>query len=597
MGVVYKLTDKVKDFIISQKKANPNLSCRGLANIVKKRFQITLSKSSINDIIKQAGLSSSVGMRPKLPGRLLKQEPREVPKISAAEKKELLTFSQERTPVLEQPKPLEKVAEFKPEEKKQVEIRKNKWDVSLIKGSAEEPQLIEIKGDEIIDNLGFFFFKAVEWRIADKPILAMILKPFLSAAIAQDLEIKAQILVYLFAFGSADLEAMTAYSGKGLWLINQLNNPQALSALPAFVESLKAIKGLTLGFLSGVNHAFTEVNFFKIILADNTVIYLDGKLHSLWQEADIPAVMSSTLYESKSYIKNIFQDNVQSVILFTAPGYLNFSKSFYEFVYACEDNPQKRMLRISLHNHQKDEISAPVKIPGQKRFFSMGFWPWQEEGARFIHEDIRLVNSFFCEALDKTIYFSEIKVNLPQYQSFQGLKIRAALLRDWGLSWPRLGVLTNQPFERPMEEIITEYLTRWPNLDEGYQDFLKKSEKSLYTQPQKALGLAALQSDEYALSSGKLDLWQNLNYLVSHLNNFCSRHFFPKEYEKADFSTLKQRFYSLPGKLDKRNNNLSVTFILPSDYAFQKELMYAIRRVNESNIKDPQNHRLWLKLK
>ncbi|MFC1704595.1 helix-turn-helix domain-containing protein, partial [Candidatus Omnitrophota bacterium] len=64
MGVVYKFKDEIKKFIVVQKQQNPRMSCRKLATIVNKRFSIRASKSSINNVMKQAGLSSRVG-RPK----------------------------------------------------------------------------------------------------------------------------------------------------------------------------------------------------------------------------------------------------------------------------------------------------------------------------------------------------------------------------------------------------------------------------------------------------------------------------------------------------------------------------------------------------
>ncbi len=59
----YKLKEEIKEFIIEQKKAKPKLSCRSLALLIKECFQISLSKSLINNVIKQSNLSSPVGRR------------------------------------------------------------------------------------------------------------------------------------------------------------------------------------------------------------------------------------------------------------------------------------------------------------------------------------------------------------------------------------------------------------------------------------------------------------------------------------------------------------------------------------------------------
>jgi hypothetical protein len=63
MPKFYKLNEEIKQFIIQHKMANQELSCRGLVSLVEERFQLALSKSSINSVILQHKLSSPVGRR------------------------------------------------------------------------------------------------------------------------------------------------------------------------------------------------------------------------------------------------------------------------------------------------------------------------------------------------------------------------------------------------------------------------------------------------------------------------------------------------------------------------------------------------------
>ncbi len=65
MGIIYKIKPEVKEFIVNQKKSDPALSCRSLVDIVTERFKTHLSKSSINSIIKESGMSMPVGRRQK----------------------------------------------------------------------------------------------------------------------------------------------------------------------------------------------------------------------------------------------------------------------------------------------------------------------------------------------------------------------------------------------------------------------------------------------------------------------------------------------------------------------------------------------------
>ncbi len=622
MGFVYKLTDIVRNFIIARKEENLGLSCRELAVLVKKKLKRDVSKSSINGLLKAAGLSSSVGRKAKSPSQKpakivpekplqsLAAQPEKLLEIKPPEKTALLIPLQEKLTALEKPQPQgHELPPISPEKKQAlkpflpspqepfpeaIEIKEVKPEKPEAQGG-DSLQLIEVKEDEIIDNLGFFFLKATELQFSESSIIAEAVKTYLTQYEPQDLEAKSQALLYLVALGFKDPAEIKAYDNKDIWVINQIKHKSSPESLLKFVEDFSGLKSLTLALSMVANRFFSEVSFLKITLADNTVLYIDSQFKSIWHNSDIPEIFSTTLTKSIGYIKSSFQENVQSANIFTAPGYFSFTSAFYEFVLACEDLPQKRMLRITLHSDYKDEIGSAIKLSAVKRYFIMGFWPWQNEGNRFIQQDLRIIESFFSQELNKEIFYSENKVNLPQYQSFQGVKIRVALLRDSGLSWPRMGILTNLPQEEPMEGIISEYLKRWPNQDEAYQDFLKKSEKTSYTRDKPAASRPSSRQGIYTISSERMDLWQNLSFLVNTLSSFAQRYFFPKGYENADFSTMKQRFYSLPGSLKRQGNCLFISLKPPAGYAFQKELFYAMRRVNESDCQTAQGLRIRLK--
>ncbi len=65
MGVIHKLRPEIRDFIIKQKEANSGLSCRKLSALINEKFQMKVSKSHVNAVIKEGGLSSKVGRKPK----------------------------------------------------------------------------------------------------------------------------------------------------------------------------------------------------------------------------------------------------------------------------------------------------------------------------------------------------------------------------------------------------------------------------------------------------------------------------------------------------------------------------------------------------
>lgn len=61
MGVIHKLKQKIVDFILSAKEKDPTLSCRKLVPLIKKKFRVRVSKSSVNNVLKGTGSSAPIG--------------------------------------------------------------------------------------------------------------------------------------------------------------------------------------------------------------------------------------------------------------------------------------------------------------------------------------------------------------------------------------------------------------------------------------------------------------------------------------------------------------------------------------------------------
>ena len=65
MGVTYKLRDEVVQFIINQRQGDPLVSCRQLAESASQKFGLHLSKSSVHDVLKESGIVTPRGRKPK----------------------------------------------------------------------------------------------------------------------------------------------------------------------------------------------------------------------------------------------------------------------------------------------------------------------------------------------------------------------------------------------------------------------------------------------------------------------------------------------------------------------------------------------------
>jgi len=685
MGVVYKTKEQIKEFIIEAKKANPILSCRQLTPLIKEKFGISLSKSTINNIFKEANLSGPVGRKPLKREKVLPVE--EKPKLVVEEKPTLPAVEQpqsllstERPALIEAPKeaakepvkeppaepviitpapspgpeivpqlppepekpalpptplpaslplsppppppaqpapePVKKAPEptvvpERPAEQKPVAVPPPVPEPVVakedtIKTPLAEPleilQPIEIKEDEELDGLGCFFLKAAEWQLSNESILGNLLKKYLAQTRPAEINLHSEILLYMEAFGLSDWSAFEKYDQKGIWVVNQSPVKKTPAALARFSDQLKRLRGLSLALFNEYHQYFNEFRYVKVTLEDGTVYYLDAQFRTLWQDSNVPEVLSITQYKSNSYVRDALQNNVQSVILQTAPGYNAFSRVLSEFIWSCEAIPQKRIVRIGLFNLKREEVLRIVDVSEEKRRFIVGFWPWQEEGMRFIREDLRIVKNFFLPELKKEIFYSENTTTLQQPVGNKRLTVRIGLIRDTALGWPRSGVLTNIPSETAsMAEIISSYLRRWPSQEEGYQDLVRRTSKFGLRLAsaggwQVRTGGEETPQVEYSLSLASTDLRTNLNSLLFAFNNLAQRYFFPRGYERVDFATMQKRFYLIAGHIEMRNNLLSVILHPPKNYAFLPDLVYACQRLNESDIETPTQEKLILRV-
>jgi hypothetical protein len=69
----YKLRAEIKQFIIERKGINPRISCRGLVALIKEYYDINMSKSLVNSVLKEQALSSPVGRRKKKEATVVQQ--------------------------------------------------------------------------------------------------------------------------------------------------------------------------------------------------------------------------------------------------------------------------------------------------------------------------------------------------------------------------------------------------------------------------------------------------------------------------------------------------------------------------------------------
>lgn len=517
MGIIYKLKPEIKDFILEQKKADPKLSCRSLGNVIEQKFQIKVSKSSINAVFKEAGLSLPVGRRQK-------------------KQKETL------------PKETLKLA-FIPPAPTQIQ-------------EAEQIQVETTQVKKVTTNSGVVLLKAADYLLGGGYQFTEVIKKHLNLA-EKDLLAKTEALIY------ASLSETT-------------------SEISSYINDLQSVKPILLDLFKALPTILKAVHCIKVSLSNNSILYLDGQLRTVWPTKQIPDNFFTTISDVKRYIKKYFQE-INPFILFTAPGYDMPAKEFFNLLLGLEGK-EKWITALTLFGHKFEEIEAISLESGKKYPFIIGLWPWQFSEYRQVKK-IGEFKAFYFEPLNREFYVAELEIELWQPAIEQKVNLMGYALKTALSERSRLFILTSLGKKEVLSpEIANLYLSHWPNLEEGFQDFSRKIELFTFTgDSSNGFDTEVLKFIEEAPENiEKL----SYNYLMT-LGLYVKSQFFPSGYENQDFHSFKERFYNLKALTQEKEGYVQLQFQPPAKYPFLKDLQYACRRLNEREIMFRNGKRMW----
>ncbi len=562
MGVVYKLTTQVIDFILAEKAANPALSCRKLSDLVQQNYHIMVSKSSISAILKEAHLNSPVGRRQ------LSEKPRKKT-VKRRRKKKLIRS--------------DSLALLKPFDSSE----------DLLKLPAPPS-----KGKELVDDIGYVFIKSAEWEMSNHSLLAELLKGRIS--FLDEIQIKSLVerLVFKEFFNKTDISA-------DLWEKILTQKDKRIIDVEGVLERLNTIDDwddAVVQLVVDAQYCMTKVAFIRLELEDDSDLLLDVEMSSVWtKKLDLP--FYNTVNNSTRVVFDQIINNVQSAVFCFCP-ILDVSenlsqkaycaKQFLDLCASFENKAGKRLKRIFLLDVNGDEIALFDVIPQKKRYFISCLWPWQPEFQPLIRsirtsKVEKLVDIFF----DENLYYSEYFTTIPLEDDFQPrLGLRIFPLRENKASAPFGLVLTNAPQDlMSAHDVVYSYYARWPNLQRGFNYSVGKI-ISKEAQP-----LISLITNTYKININTNKNFENIIQRAKNLlANFSWQTYFSSGKKSLLPVDLMDIITPLNGTINTDENNIQVLLMPDNDYACLEDLISAASRINERNIVDFQGRRLMIKI-
>jgi len=634
MGVIYKLQPETKTFIIEKKKANPDLSCRSLVTLIETELKIKVSKSSVNAVFKEAGLSAPVGRRYKdgrkrpeksrviglltsqLPEKLgdasvvsenAQAETTEASPVSEAEpivqtedgdtspSKEPVKQTGDVSPsVVEstpepEPEPipepvLDPIPEPVPEPIEEGDTSPSKepvnqtGEVSPSTEKAKQSQLVKtiLEGE----TSGAILLKAADYLNGGLQRLNDHLRAKL-AAYSLDTLAKTEAFLYNRLFEQPDMPLWT--------LINTQLSPETI---PAFRNELQQVPSLMSDLPAVILNLFKMARGIKVILSDNSSFYLDGQFRSIWSTPHTPYDFSVNLIKAKNALQRYFHEHA-ALALFIPPGYEIPTNEFFEFLLSFHYPERKRISSIVLYGSKFEELEVFKIDQVKKQHFVFGLWPWQFIQYRKVNKlgefrPVRFIGQ------NKDLYLADLEMELLQPKTDEGLTLRGCAIKTSLAEKTRLIILSNLPAEHiDAQGVGNIYLQQWPYPDEAFQDHSRKIELFTYTA-----------GAEYAFAEDKL------NTLVSAAANidgiftaylkvldlYLRLHCLPAGYENKDFPAMKEQFYNLPVTLKQEEEYTAVIFKAAKPYPWLQDLEYMLHRLNERQVISPDGKKLWFSL-
>ncbi|NCB50138.1 MAG: helix-turn-helix domain-containing protein [Alphaproteobacteria bacterium] len=598
MGVIYKLKQEVIDHIIAQKKENPELSCRQIAKMASDRFDVDISKSSVNTILKRSQLSSDIGRRSVRQKRKTRQF--QIP----PERKEQFQ---------------ETMKEFG-FDKEAPSLVDGSLGISLLPDPVDQKFLLEEKGPNVklLDTKKETFFPIDEKRPAllDRTEAhslekARVLRdgaqrsfsciyPFMGAVIIKMFllltkgDVFLSRLVKKYYSLDQNLEFLDLFFKTALLLralgVDDINKEESLSFLPlgilsmdpsslafsqllenmefrkdmfSWIKNKEMSQGLLNEYMKTKKDLFLDVSGFKIELEDGSVLFMDALLQSFYKESF--KGVSAPFSHAISLLSECFIVNHSPFVFEISTE--ESCASLSEIISMLDGYKGKIIEKIMALDASGKETGAFSWIPHKRRLWIA-----------------RIDKTLISKALDqahisnKEIFYNEFSDDIIGFYQINGLgeyeePVRGFIIEETSTQ-RSYALLTNDVMLAP-HEILNAYFKRSLGQD------VKKEALS------QALKIDQKQEDIQ-------DLWGLLGDFLKNLKNYIYKNIlYEIEGNKEDVLT---QILHLTGCFYQTKDLLRVRLVSPSEWSYRDACQRLVHYLNQSAIKDGHGREIRVEL-
>ena len=444
-----------------------------------------------------------------------------------------------------------------------------------------------------IEHAGFSMLQALDYHLEISKTTAEVLQEFLPSApksLLKDFENIIQGLIIYKSFFGVTFDFSVCYSNKEIWSL--VGKRPTKTTYNRIIKMIQNSQPFAREIVKEIKKRLSPVSGFRFQLADNSSFFVDAVLQSIWQPPITNKQFFTTYCKATSYINEFLNQerifsvfNIQETSIFS-PDILNFILSFnYQDV-------SKRIKQIELLDSENHIVENKLIINSEKRFFVLGFWPWQLE-IMSEFEKRPAKQKLVWDELGVEYYYQIEEVSIPQHLVPQEVKLITLILKQSPLGAATIGILTNFPKDVISNILSYKELYHWSTPQERYKDFIRKIKAAA---PKNLFHL----SESQVFSTEEIgDKERSLDGIIEMLSEIILRQFqhsfLPHECSSWEPLKIKEVFLKQKATINRSKEFLIHNFFIDKQLCKEAHFNYICHRLNESGIRDSQDRLMWFR--
>ncbi len=580
MGVIYKLKPEVVEAIVQRKKDNPKMGCRKIADEISAEFDVKVSKSSVNTVLKESHLSSSVGRRsntenPKnftIPAEKKKQLKDNVYSVGLTEK--LIKSNRKERPkgLAEEPSILDVPSAVEKTIQKGIGQQKNELEEELPSVTEQKNTDESILSEKIEsdgkwsskqDGMGQIIKLMIHRELGGAKILIGAVERLRGAECSKNEQEALQIWFDFWTFGIMTIDQMKKNNNHIVWAQYKEEFEQQEACLDVLSNIIDDLKKRPVGeemaadFIQHIELAKTLVGGFEVKFISGKTIFLDGKASQMAGEKVEP-VYGVFLECALETLSKALISGQHSISMFSIPFDDNSLELFYFWIKFLNGSITDKVSSIHILNNSGEVIGCYDMFVHCKREFFVGLYPGDADYEHLVKMDKWAPKEEVYDICSSEQFLvSEMAAHFPDQSILDeepGLRVVSVSQKE--AEGAQFAILTNN-----CDEDIKILMRRFFNkfslakikkrcLQNKNKEGSKETKKSIKNLPISFL-------DQFSGEGHILDLFDLLKLYFDQIEQVVKQYIEAHEGE-CDVTNLLSYIYGISGRYQRHENHIFI---------------------------------------